>query len=110
MVLGKLVPRRLLIWITLSRARAYCACSRCGWLFGHFSLVCLFVKSKTTNQPNPVVSSMRTPVYSYYHIYSKVSDKMRVVVKTVIDCSFYDSGFKFTLCCCMKFAEQLSRW
>ena len=23
-----------------SRARAYCACSRCGWgLFGHFSLV-----------------------------------------------------------------------
>ena len=37
MVLGKLpVPRRP----TISedrRARAYCACSRCGWrLFGHF--------------------------------------------------------------------------
>ena len=26
-----------------SRARAYCACSRCGWgMFGHFSLICLF--------------------------------------------------------------------
>ena len=26
-----------------SRARAYCACSRCGWkLFGHFSLLYLF--------------------------------------------------------------------
>ena len=29
---------------------------------------------KTTNQPNPVVSGMRTPVYSCYHIYSKVLD------------------------------------
>ena len=40
MVLGKLpVPGRPtnLDW---SRARAYCACSRCGWgLFGHFSLI-----------------------------------------------------------------------
>ena len=27
-----------------SRARAYCACSRCGWgLFGHFSLIYLGV-------------------------------------------------------------------
>ena len=36
MVLGKLpVPGRPTIWI--SRARAYCACSRCGLgLFGHF--------------------------------------------------------------------------
>ena len=26
-----------------SRARAYCACSRCGWgLLGHFSLIYLF--------------------------------------------------------------------
>ena len=26
-----------------SRARPYCACSRCGWgLFGHFSLIYLF--------------------------------------------------------------------
>ena len=33
----------LLIWIILNRARAYCACGRCGWgLFGHFSLVYLF--------------------------------------------------------------------
>ena len=33
------------------------------------------VNPKTTNQPNPVVSDMRTPVYSCYHVYSKVSDK-----------------------------------
>ena len=35
----------LLIWIFKSRARAYCACSRCRWwLFGHFlsSIVSLF--------------------------------------------------------------------
>ena len=34
------------------------------------------VKPKTTNQPNPVVSGMRTPVYSYYHLYSRVLDKI----------------------------------
>ena len=40
MVLGKLpVPGRPPN-LYCSRARAYCACSRCGWgLFGHFSLV-----------------------------------------------------------------------
>ena len=39
-VLGKLpVPGRP-SYLDESRARAYCACSRCGWvLFGHFSLV-----------------------------------------------------------------------
>ena len=37
MLLGKLsVPRRPTN-LENSRARAYCACSRCGWgLFGHF--------------------------------------------------------------------------
>ena len=37
MVLGKLpVPGRP-ITLDYSMARAYCACSRCGWgLFGHF--------------------------------------------------------------------------
>ena len=44
MVLGKLpVPGRP-INLDDSRARAYCACSRCGWgLFGHFysQLSCL---------------------------------------------------------------------
>ena len=37
MVLGKLpVPERPTN-LDYSRARAYCACSRCGWgLFGHF--------------------------------------------------------------------------
>ena len=40
MVLGKLpVPGRP-TYLDYSRARAYCAYSRCGWgLFGHFSLV-----------------------------------------------------------------------
>ena len=39
MVLGKLpVPGRPTS-LDKSRARAYCACSRCGWgLFGHFFL------------------------------------------------------------------------
>ena len=39
MVLGKLpVPGRPTN-LDLSRARAFCACSRCGWgLFGHFCL------------------------------------------------------------------------
>ena len=45
MVLGKLsVPGRPNN-LDLSRARAFCACSRCGWgLFGHFfsRLSCLF--------------------------------------------------------------------
>ena len=42
-VLGKLsVPGRPTS-LDDSRARAYCACSRCGWgLFGHFSLIYLF--------------------------------------------------------------------
>ena len=42
-VLGKLsVPGRPTS-LGDSRARAYCACSRCGWgLFGHFSLIYLF--------------------------------------------------------------------
>ena len=46
MVLGKLsVPGRPTS-LDDSRARAYCACSRCGWgLFGHFflsSIISLF--------------------------------------------------------------------
>ena len=35
---------------------------------------------KTTNQPNLVVSSMITQVYSYYHISLKFRTKMRVEV------------------------------
>ena len=74
-MLGKLsVPGRPAN-LDFSRARAYCACSRCGWgLFGHFfyhlSLLVSFslslvdgpieteilsqraVKHKTTNQPH----------------------------------------------------------
>ena len=75
MVLGKLsVPGRPTN-LDYRRARAYCACSGCGWgLFGHFysRLSFLFsfslslgdspteilsqeaVKPKTTNQPNPL--------------------------------------------------------
>ena len=42
-MLGKLpVPGRP-THLDYSRARACCACSRCGWgLFGHFSLICPF--------------------------------------------------------------------
>ena len=42
-MLGKLpVPGRPTN-LDYSRARACCACNRCGWgLFGHFSLICLF--------------------------------------------------------------------
>ena len=80
-----------------SKARTYCACSRCGWgLLDIFSLVYRLsflspsvggcsteteilsqraVKPQTTNQSNPVVSGKRTPVYSCYYVYSKVSDK-----------------------------------
>ena len=40
MVLGKLPVPEGPTNLDLSRARAYCACSRCGWvLFGHISLV-----------------------------------------------------------------------
>ena len=68
------------------------AVSRCGWgSFGHFfsSVFSLFFlplwetvryeilsqrafKPQTTNQSTPVVSGMRTPVYSCYYISSKV--------------------------------------
>ena len=43
MVLGKLpVPGRPTN-LDDSKARAYCACSRCGWgLFGHYTLLCPF--------------------------------------------------------------------
>ena len=46
MVLGKLpVPGRRTIWM-VSRARTYCACSRCGWgLFGHFYSSLSFLSS-----------------------------------------------------------------
>ena len=42
MVLDKLpVPGRPAN-LLYSRARAYCVCSKCGWGFGHFSLICHF--------------------------------------------------------------------
>ena len=103
MVLGKYSEPRRPTNLDNSRARVYCTCSRCGWglFWTFFSLFYLFsflshslgdgpiyteilsqraIKPKTTNQPNPVVSGMRIPVYSCYHIYSKVLDKMRVEV------------------------------
>ena len=33
------------------------------------------VKPNITNQPNPVMSGMRTPVYSCYHVCSTLLDK-----------------------------------
>ena len=46
MALGKLsVPGRPIVWID-RRARASCACSRCGWgLFGHFYSHLFFLSS-----------------------------------------------------------------
>ena len=78
LLLGKLPVSGRPTYLDLSRARAYCACSRCGWgLFGHFfsrgSFLFSFslslgdgpieteilsqraVKPKTTNQPTAVV-------------------------------------------------------
>ena len=53
------------------------------------------LKRKTTNKPNPVVRGMRihVPVYSCYHIHSKVSDKNAcrsidsdlITVSTILD-------------------------
>ena len=43
MMQGKLLVPGCPTNLDNSRARAYCACSRCGWgLFGHFSLIYLF--------------------------------------------------------------------
>ena len=40
MVLGKLLVPGRPTNLDYSRARAFCACGRCGWgLFGHFSLI-----------------------------------------------------------------------
>ena len=91
----------LLIWIIVGQGSTALAVGAGGGCLYIFSLVYFFsfhslslgdgpietetlsqrtVKPKTTNQPNPVVSGMRTPVHSCYHIYSKVLDKMRVEV------------------------------
>ena len=56
MVLGKLpVPGRP-TYLDESRARTYCACSRCGWgLFGRFllsSVISLFFLPLSGRQPN----------------------------------------------------------
>ena len=86
----------LLIWIIVEQGPTSHAVGAGGGCLDTFSLVYRFfflspslgygpiwseiltqraVKPKTTNQPNPVVSGMRTSVYSCYHIYSKVSNK-----------------------------------
>ena len=91
----------LLIWIIVGQGSIARAVGAGGGCLHIFSLVYLFsfvslslgdgpiqteilsqraIKPKTTNQPNPVVSGMRTLVYSCYHIYSKVLDKMLVEV------------------------------
>ena len=84
MELGKLSVLRRPTNLDNSRARAYCACSRCGWgLFGHFCSCPSFlfsfslslslgdgpiqtellsqraIKSKTTNQPMFSVTTFR---------------------------------------------------
>ena len=68
MVLGKAGAGVLLIYLNLSRARAYCACRRCGWgLFGHFCSRLSFLFSplsgrwSSNNQPTKVCT-----LYFYY--------------------------------------------
>ena len=65
------------------------------------------VKPKTTNQPNPVVSGLRTPVYSCYHIYSEVLDKNAcggIKGDLTTHSTILDSVSRYEIC------EQLSRW
>ena len=117
----------LLIWIIMSKARAYCACSRCGWLFGHFfSLVCLFFlplwqtayrlkySFKGLLNPKQLTNQIQSlVVWEHQSIAITITFRTKCVSKyrQWSDYSFYNSGFKFTtLCCCMKFAEQRSRW
>ena len=46
MVLGKLPVHGASYNLDYSRARVYCACSRCGWgLFGHFYSHLFFLSS-----------------------------------------------------------------
>ena len=94
MVLGKLSVPGCPTNLDNSRAMAYCACSRCEWsLFGHFSLVFLFLflfflpfwdtgryrlkyhQKGSLHQKQPTNQIQSSPVYSCYHVYSKVSDK-----------------------------------
>ena len=90
-----------LIWIIVGQGSIALAVGAGGGCLDIYSLVYLFsflshslgdgpikteilpqraVKLKTTNQPNPVESGMRTPVYSCYYITLKFWTKMRVEV------------------------------
>ena len=94
-MLGKLsVPG--LIWIIVGQGPKALEVDASGSCLDNFSLAYLFsflslslgdgpikteilsqraVKPLTTNQPNQVVSGMRTPFYCCHHVFSKVSDK-----------------------------------
>ena len=55
MVLGKLAVPGRPTSLDYSRARAYCACSRCGWgLFGHFSLIYLLFSFSLSLGDGPI--------------------------------------------------------
>ena len=103
MVLGKYSelkrPTNLLIWIKIGQGSIALAVG-VGWgcldiFFSRLSFLShslgdgpiqteilsqRAVKPKTTNQPNPVVTCMRTPVYSCYIFTLKFWTKMRVQV------------------------------
>ena len=77
MVLGKLpVPGRPtnLDW---SRARAYCACSRCGWgLFGHFYSHLSFHSSFSLSLGWLVgCVGLNGPLRQYFSLYRAVSQR-----------------------------------
>ena len=102
-----------------SRARAYCACSRCGTFFlsSIFSLFFLplwktaryrlkYCLKGPLNPKHSFVSGMRTPVYSCNYVYSKVSDKNAcpcIDSDLITHSTILDSILR-------RFIEKLSRW
>ena len=66
MVLGKLPVSRRPTNLDSSRARAYCACIRCGWgLFGHFflsSIISLFFLPLSGRRPDIDRNTLKGPL------------------------------------------------
>ena len=93
-VLGKL------IWIIVGQGPIALAVGASGVCLDIFTLVYLFsfflsfwetgryrlkyCQKGPLNPKQPINQIQSSPVYSCYHVYSKVSDKMRVEVETVI--------------------------
>ena len=133
-VLGKLLVPGRPTNLDNSRVRAHCVCSRCGWggvghFFSHlyffFSFLPLWETAryrlkyclKGPLNPKWLINQIQPWVVWEHQPIAATMFTLKFRTKCVskdrqwTDDSFYDSGFDFTaLCCCMKFAEQLSRW